>query len=148
MRIAGVAAVAIGISVGLSAAHATQETTPAAAGKTVWDGAYTEAQAERGWKPYVEACSMCHSETLTGGPGAPGVAGPGFLVNWDGKTVGELFEYTRTTMPPGQAGSLSDQAYADLLAVILQVNAFPPGEADVPTDRAVLDTIRIAREKP
>ncbi len=122
--------------------------TPAPGAGTVWAGAYTEAQAERGWNTYVEQCSECHSETMFGGPGAPGVAGPEFLFGWDGTTVGDLFEYTRASMPPDYAGSLSDREYVDVLAVILRGNDFPASrDTELVSDVETLSRIRITRER-
>ena len=40
--------------------------TPAEDQRTVWDGVYTEGQAERGQVLYTEACSGCHAPDLRG----------------------------------------------------------------------------------
>ena len=37
-----------------------------AAGKTVWDGVYGAAQAERGKEAYAQKCSGCHGDFLDG----------------------------------------------------------------------------------
>jgi cytochrome c len=94
-------------------------------------------------------CTMCHAENLQGGPAVPPVVGPAFMFKWNGKSLRELFELIRTTMPPGQAGSLGDQGYADVLAAILQSNHFPSGTAsELSVDAASLADIQIRREKP
>ena len=41
---------------------------------------------------------------------------------WQGKSGKDLFDKTRTTMPTNAPGSLSQQAYLDLVAYVLQVN--------------------------
>jgi mono/diheme cytochrome c family protein len=117
--------------------------------KTTWDGVYTEEQAGRGMQMLGAQCTMCHAENLQGGPGVPGVVGPAFMFQWNGKSLRELFDFIRTTMPPGQAGSLGDQGYADILAAILQKNHFPAGTAaELSADSQALADIQFRREKP
>jgi len=120
----------------------------AAAGRTVWDGVFTDAQAERGLTGYRDQCAACHAESMRGGPGAPGVAGPEFLFNWDGRTARELLDFVQTTMPPGGGGTLTDHQVADMLAAIFRANGFPVGtDAELPADDSALMGIRITRTK-
>ena len=120
---------------------------PPAGSKSAWEGVYTAEQAARGAQTLAEQCVMCHAENLRGGPGAPGVVGAEFMFNWDGKTAGELFDYLRASMPPGQIGVLSDAQYADVLAAILQGNGFPAaGETALPAEREALDKVLITEE--
>ncbi len=117
--------------------------------KSTWDGVYTAEQAQRGQQVLNSQCIMCHAENLQGGPGVPGIAGPAFMFHWNGKTIRELFEFIRTTMPPGQAGSLGDETYADVIAAILQANQFPAGQSvELPASAEALQGITIKREKP
>ena len=124
----------------LSTAH-TQE-------KTVWDGVYTAAQAERGDKRFAADCATCHGADMAGGPGVPGVTGIEFMFKYNNKTVGELFDYLKQNMPPGQQGSLTDPQYLDLVAAILKGNGFPEGMSELPSDAAALKTLTITRAKP
>ena len=40
----------------------------AAQARTIWDGAYTEAQADRGHTAYMQNCARCHGlEAISGG---------------------------------------------------------------------------------
>ena len=55
--------------------------------------------------------------------------GPVFLSKWNGKSLSELLHFMVTMMPPGQAGLLRDQEYADILATLLAENGFPAGDA-------------------
>jgi mono/diheme cytochrome c family protein len=116
--------------------------------KTVWDGVYSAAQAERGVKRYEENCSACHGADMMGGPGVPGLAGAEFLFNWNNKTAGDLFDFLKTNMPPGQQGSLRDDQYLDIVAATMKTNGFPEGSADLPADLAALKTLTITRNKP
>jgi quinoprotein glucose dehydrogenase len=84
---------------------------------------------------------------MEGTMSAPPLADVGFLYVWDGRPLGELFEFTKTTMPPNEVGSLSDAQIADLLAAVLAGNAYPAGTAELPADPAALAAITILREQ-
>jgi sugar lactone lactonase YvrE/mono/diheme cytochrome c family protein len=112
-------------------------------GRSVWDGVYTEAQAQRGQAAYTANCAMCHGPQLAGTGEAKPLAGPEFLSNWNGLTLGDLFDRTRTTMPQQAPATLPREAYADALAYILKVNGFPAGAAELDKRSEVLAGIRI-----
>ena len=111
--------------------------------RSVRDGVYAEAQARRGQAVYLEECSRCHSEGLSGGENSPALAGDAFLEKWDGKTVDELFEVIRTTMPADSPGRLSRQQYVDIVAFMFEVNKFPAGKGELERDSAHLRDIII-----
>ncbi len=115
--------------------------------RSVWDGVYTEDQANRGQGLYKEHCASCHAETLTGGEMSPPLAGGDFLSNWNGLTLGELFERIRTTMPLNKAGKLTREVNADILAYILSFNKFPAGKTELPHSTEFLKQILIESEK-
>jgi len=95
--------------------------------KSVWDGIYTQAQADRGKQLYSDACASCHGPELTGGEMAPPLVGGDFQSDWNGLSVGDLFERMRISMPQNAPGSLSAQQNADVLAFMLSQNKFPVG---------------------
>ena len=95
----------------------------AAQTRTVWDGAYTDAQAARGEARYRVSCSGCHGD----GPRR----GEAFMRDWSGSDVGSLFARTKASMPPGEPGSLSDAEYLDIVAYMLRVNDFPAGREEL-----------------
>jgi mono/diheme cytochrome c family protein len=109
--------------------------------RTVWDGVYNNEQAKRGEAAFVEACSNCHGRTLEGADMTPGLTGGAFMANWDGLTLGDLFDRIRTSMPADRPGSLSRQDNADVIAYILQFNRFPSGKEELPRDALVLKQI-------
>jgi mono/diheme cytochrome c family protein len=115
--------------------------------KSVWDGVYTDEQAGRGQPLYKEHCASCHADTLMGGEMSPPLVGGDFLSNWNGLTLGELFERIRTTMPQNKAGKLSREVNADITAYILSVNKFPAGKTELPRSTEFLKQIRIESEK-
>jgi len=115
----------------------------AQAPRSVWDGVYTDAQAKQGQASYNDKCSSCHGDTLMGGESAPALAGGEFLSNWNGLTLGDLFERIRTTMPQNRPGSLSRDVNTQILAYVLSVNQFPAGKTDLPAQTEVLKEIKI-----
>lgn len=115
---------------------------------SVWDGVYTQAQADRGRALYTANCQSCHGDQLTGGEIAPPLAGGDFLSTWNGLTVGQLFDRVRTSMPPGAPGKVLRDSKLDIVAYVLNFNKFPVGEKELPTQTAMMNTIRIDAEKP
>ena len=109
--------------------------------RTVWDGVYNDAQAKRGEAAFVEACSNCHGRTLEGADMTPALTGGGFTSNWDGLTVGDLFDRIRISMPADRPGSLSRQENVDVVAYILRFNQFPFGKEELPREVQVLKQI-------
>jgi len=116
--------------------------------RSVWDGVYTQEQAERGHSLYNRNCASCHGDELAGGDVPPPLAGSGFLANWNGLTVGDLFERIRRSMPQDDPGRLSRQQNADVVAYIFSFNKFPAGKTELAHDTEVLKQIRIEANKP
>jgi mono/diheme cytochrome c family protein len=115
---------------------------------SVWDGVYTAEQADRGRPLYVKECASCHGDQLTGGEAAPPLAGGVFLSNWNGLTVGDLFERIRKTMPQSKPGKLPRTTIADVTAYMLKVNEFPSGQEALSTKAEMLSQIQIESTKP
>jgi mono/diheme cytochrome c family protein len=111
----------------------------AAAMPTVWDGIYTEAQAERGEQYFVANCAECHGLALEGGEGSP-LSGEEWWDSWRELPVDRLFEFVSTNMPFDDlgelAGTLSNQQYIDIVAHILRTNGFPAGAAELTPESA------------
>lgn len=117
---------------------------------SVWDGVYTQAQAQRGQALYGQQCSSCHGEKLTGkeSEDSPALSGGDFQSEWTGRTVGDLFRKILRKMPQDNPGKLTPQQSVDLAAYILNFNAFPAGKAELPPQNDVLATIHIDAKKP
>lgn len=115
---------------------------------SVWDGVYTDEQSKRGEALYTKECASCHGSELSGGEEAPALAGGTFTSNWNGLTLGELFDRIRVSMPQGNPGSLSRQQNADILSYLLHFNKFPSGKAELQKDSELLKQIRFEAEKP
>ena len=77
-----------------------------------------------------------HGSSLRGGANefaAPALAGPFFYEKWSGRPLGELFRYAVENMPPDQT-RLSEGAYLDVMAYVLQVLKHPAGNTDLTAD--------------
>jgi mono/diheme cytochrome c family protein len=111
--------------------------------RSVWDGVYSAEQAKRGQDVYGKECASCHGSDLTGGESAPALAGAGFLSNWTGQTVGDLFERTQKSMPANTPGKLTRAQTADVVAYMLSANRFPEGKTEMDRQTEALKQIRI-----
>jgi S-disulfanyl-L-cysteine oxidoreductase SoxD len=116
--------------------------------RSVWDGVYTEEQANRGRALFGQECAVCHGDSLTGGDEAPALVGGAFLANWDGLTVGDLFERIRISMPADRPGKLNREKVADVLSYLLAMNRFPGGKTELERQTEVLKEIRFEAAKP
>ena len=110
--------------------------------RTVWDGVYTEEQAERGGVQYTESCAGCHAPDLRGSTTSPSLVGMSFTFLWGERTLGELFGKIQQLMPTDRPNSLPAQTYRNILAFILRANNYPPGDQGLEAD--VLDQIIIS----
>jgi S-disulfanyl-L-cysteine oxidoreductase SoxD len=117
---------------------------------SVWDGVYTQEQATSGKAIYDQQCSLCHGADVlkVRSEGPPNLTGSGFKENWNGLSVGDLFEYIKKGMPRNNPGHLTPEQTAGILAFILTSNAFPAGAKELPTDAASLKAIRFEATKP
>jgi quinoprotein glucose dehydrogenase len=121
---------------------------PAQSGASVWDGVYTEDQAKRGDAVYQKECASCHGNDLKGADQAPPLSGNEFKMDWNGLSVGDLFDRIRVSMPANQPGKLTPEEYADTLAFILKGNQFPAGKTELAGKSDSLKQIRFETAKP
>jgi mono/diheme cytochrome c family protein len=70
----------------------------AQAAPSVWDGVYTDVQAERGGVQFQQHCARCHGANLAGTFETPPLVGR-FIPYWAGTTLDALFDYVSTAMP-------------------------------------------------
>ena len=115
--------------------------------RSVWDGVYTEKQATRGAVLFDKECAGCHGPGGEGGGMAPALIGAAFSANYNGQTVGDLFDRNKTTMPVGKEGQLSGETIADITAFMLQENKFPAGDAELSAQSMMLRQIKYAAER-
>jgi mono/diheme cytochrome c family protein len=96
--------------------------------RTVWDGVYTDAQATRATGVFGASCAGCH--TLTADGNRP-LSGARFWQNHTQKSVADLLNYISKNMPNGNGGSLSQESYNDITALILRSNGLPAGATEL-----------------
>jgi mono/diheme cytochrome c family protein len=119
---------------------ATAQTKP----QTVWDGAYTTAQATRGSQIFIEQCSGCHSVEEAG---QTPLVGRTFFRRFTQNDVSDMLDFISTNMPRFAPGSLTASNYADVVAFVLKSNGFPAGTTEV--GRSTSTGIKIvARDGP
>lgn len=121
---------------------ATLKAQTAQTSRSLWDGVYTQAQAKRGEAVYSAQCAQCHGADLSGGDSVPALTGTDFLSTWNTKTVGDLFDRIRSSMPADKPGTLTREQVADIVAYILSVNQFPAGKKELGTQSEMLKQIQ------
>jgi mono/diheme cytochrome c family protein len=117
------------------AARAQESGSDSAAARSTRAGVYSAAQAARGREIYLLNCVSCHTPASH--------AGPEFVTKWDGKSLAELFDYIRTSMPKSDPGVLSRREYVNVLAYLLRMNGMPAGAAELAADSTRLRNIRL-----
>lgn len=101
---------------------------------------YTEAQAEEGAKVWTTTCSGCH-ETKD-------VTSADFRTKWVGRSLFELYEQIRTTMPDDAPGTLTPDQYLHSVVYILKLNGLPAGTTPLVSDSATMSTLKFELPAP
>jgi len=91
---------------------------------------YSEDQATRGEEVFRKVCVECHTRK--------DMTNADFRVKWNGRTVFDLFERIRSTMPESNPGGLARTQYLDVTTYLAKINGIPAGATDLPDDDAVL----------
>ena len=128
----------------LALAGVSSLTLHARQARTVADGVYSAAQAQRGAALYKAQCVACHGEKLEGLVG-PMLAGPDFVTVWGGRPVAELVDKIQKTMPLQAPGSLSQEQSIDIAAYMLQVSNFKAGQGALGAGQLAQVTVPAAR---
>ena len=101
--------------------------------KTVLDGVYSNAQAQRGQEFYTTHCSACHGNTLEG-VSAPPLKGNRFIERWREGALDPLYDFIRKTMPFGRRADtkpIPDTEYLDILTYVLKINGYQAGVSEL-----------------
>ena len=93
-------------------------------------GIYTQEQARAGGRDFTTICTACHGDF--------DLLSPILSMKWTGRTLRELYERIRNTMPEDRPGSLSDAQATQLVAYLLSRQGFPPGDRPLEPDVAAL----------
>ncbi len=97
----------------------------------------SDGHAARGEALYQQHCAACHGKQLEGGVGVP-LAGPTFLQRCkeENRSAADLLFFIRTFMPYDRPGQLPRQAYADIVAYLLERNGFAASASDLAAEPA------------
>lgn len=120
------------VGAGAIAGQATQTSVTA--------GVYTAAQADRGEVLFRSQCASCHAPNR--------FTDDLFYVSFAGKPLWEMFDVISDTMPEDNPASLKADEYADVIAYLLKLNAFPTGTDELPTAKEVLSGILMEKPQP
>jgi len=139
--------------------HASDEAAEAAKAKaaaagdestydhTIWDGIFTQEQADAGKALYVTNCLGCHGKTGRGSPGGPAITGVALNKKWADTTVLDIYTFARTYMPPGKAGTIgTEQDYVNIISYILEMHGAEPGDTMLPYDEDTLGNVYIVKK--
>src|SRR5258708_7767992 len=125
---------------GISFAQAQQS-----GAKSTASGVFTAEQAKNGERAFQAKCATCHGSDLHSTDAeAPDLTEGAFKFGWEGKTIANRFEQIRGSMPLGNARSMDDQTYIDIVAYILAFNGIPAGNQKLEPDVRALEQIVIA----
>jgi len=113
----------------------------------LWDGVYSTAQADRGKASYKVFCQACHGENLAGGldpsARAPALVGDRLLSR---KDLNNLFTYIRDWMPADDRGTLQAPTVVDIVAYLLQRNAYPAGSGELQANAESLKQMLLVKK--
>jgi mono/diheme cytochrome c family protein len=141
MRLFAVAALSVaGVAAGTSALYAQGMT------HSIWEGVYTNAQADKGKQLFSDNCAKCHGGTLDGNDEIPALKGSHFMADWESQSVADLINRVHSTMPMDDPGKLSTPSATLVVSYLLQQNGMPAGSAEL-TDGTAAAT-RIDAVKP
>lgn len=102
---------------------------------TVWQGAFSNAQADRGGAVYKRECTTCHSDNFKGNiDGGPPLVGKDFEMRWQGMTLLDIVNQVSELMPGDEPGTVSRKEWVDLFAFIFRANGATMGATDLPSD--------------
>ncbi len=102
--------------------------------RTVNDAVYSKAQAKVGEKLYADQCILCHDKKYF----RP------VLKRWEGQPLSILFTVMSTSMPESNPGFLTEKEYVDILAYILSLSRYAPGDAELDYQDGALNEITVA----
>lgn len=106
--------------------------------RTVNDGVFTKTQAQVGEELYAQHCILCHDKKYF----RP------VLKRWEGQPINVLFTVMSTSMPESNPGFLSEKEYVDILAYILSLSRYAPGDTELDYQNGALNDLTVvARQR-
>ncbi len=106
--------------------------------RTTNDGVYTEDQADVGETLYAQHCLLCHDKKYF----RP------VLKRWEGQPIGILYTVMMTSMPENNPGFMTEKEYVDILAYILSLSRYAPGDTELDYKDGALNKLTVeARQR-
>lgn len=106
--------------------------------RTTNDGVYTEDQADVGETLYAQHCLLCHNKKYF----RP------VLKRWEGQPISILYTVMITSMPESNPGFLTEKEYVDILAYILSLSRYAPGDTELDYKDGALNELTVeARQR-
>jgi mono/diheme cytochrome c family protein len=116
---------------------------------TVWDGVYADSQAAAGAQLFEsKGCVKCHGMDLKGTDDGAALVGDEFFGDFEGSTLGGLYDQIWRQMPPTAPKSIAPPNVVQLIAFILSRNHFPSGSTPLSTDSTRLNDIKLVQHNP
>lgn len=96
--------------------------------RSVAQGVFSAAQAERGEQVYTQQCTGCHA--------VGNYSGQALLTKWGSGRLSDIYRDISTSMPPSNPGGLSNEDYASIVAYFLRETGYAVGttEEQLPPD--------------
>ncbi|MDR4308877.1 cytochrome c [Chelatococcus sambhunathii] len=104
------------------------------------EGPFTQAQLDKGGSEYNTHCRTCHAAKGKGALG-PALTGDQFKGRFGGQTAADVRSWIHQNMPQTAPGSLNDDQLNVLMAYILSLNGYTPGQTEMSPDSAKTVTI-------
>ena len=102
--------------------------------RTVNDGVFTKEQAKVGEQLYAEHCLLCHDKKYF----RP------VMKRWESQPLGIMFTVMSTSMPETNPGFLNEKEYVDILAYILSLSRYAPGDTELDYENGALNEVTVA----
>ncbi len=99
------------------------------------DGPFTQQQVDKGKSEYNTHCRTCHAANGKGALG-PALQGDSFKARFGGQKVADIRQWIWENMPQTAPKSLKDEQLDPLMAYILSLNGFTPGQQELTKDSA------------
>ncbi|RXF70796.1 c-type cytochrome [Hansschlegelia zhihuaiae] len=99
------------------------------------EGPFTQAQLDAGGLLYNDHCRECHAKDGAGALG-PKLSGDQFRQMFGGQPVANLRDWIFQNMPQNAPGTLPDAQLDPILAYILSLNGYAPGQTALSADTA------------
>lgn len=97
------------------------------------EGPFNQEQLTKGQSEYNTHCRTCHAANGKGALG-PALQGEPFKSRFGGQSVSDVRNWIHENMPQTAPGSLKDEQLDPIMAYILSLNGYTPGQKALTAD--------------